>query len=218
MFFGNILIQKFIIKYEIVKELIIKKEKSEMNEVNKVYVVGIAGGSASGKTTFSKALEDALVPLSCKVFHMDSYFKPKELRPQSQAPVTGKIYMDDNHPLTMDLPKLEEDLAREREAGQYQVIIVEGLLTLWDENIYKQLDMKLFVDCRADERIVRRLKRNMQWNQTFEQISEVYLDLVRYRHDEYVEPSRWKADFVLNGSAPSDLTLKMITEWIKRKV
>lgn len=189
-----------------------------MNEVNKVYVVGIAGGSASGKTTFSKALEDALVPLSCKVFHMDSYFKPKELRPQSQAPVTGKIYMDDNHPLTMDLPKLEEDLAREREAGQYQVIIVEGLLTLWDENIYKQLDMKLFVDCRADERIVRRLKRNMQWNQTFEQISEVYLDLVRYRHDEYVEPSRWKADFVLNGSAPSDLTLKMITEWIKRKV
>ena len=189
-----------------------------MNNLNKTYVIGIAGGSASGKTTFSKMLEESLAPLRVKVFHMDAYFKPKELRPQSPAPVSGKVYMDDNHPLTMDLAKLAKDFEREISTRENQVIIIEGLLTLWDEEICKRLDLKLFVDCRADERIVRRLKRNMQWNQTFEQISAVYLDLVRYRHDEYVEPSRWRADFVLNGSSPSDLTLRMIVEWVKSQV
>lgn len=189
-----------------------------MESNKKPYVIGIAGGSASGKTTFSKTLIEALTPVKVKVFHMDAYFKGEELRPQSAAPVSGKVYMDDNHPLTMDLPKLASDLAKEISAAESQVIIVEGLLTLWNEEILKLLDLKLFVDCRADERIVRRLKRNMQWGLTFEQISEVYLDLVRYRHDEYVEPTRWRADFVLNGSNPSELTLQMIVAWVKLQV
>jgi uridine kinase len=55
----------------------------------------------------------------------------------------------------------------------------------------------------------------MQWGLTFDQISEVYLDLVRYRHDEYVEPSKWRADFILNGSIPSEKALLMITDFIK---
>jgi len=184
----------------------------------KTYVIGIAGGSASGKTTFTKKLQEMLEPLKVKVFHMDAYFKDEELRPKSAAFVNGKVYMDDNHPLTMDLPKLANDLEDAVSMAEDEVIIVEGLLTLWDENILKYLDLKLFVDCRADERIVRRIKRNMQWGLTYDQISEVYLDLVRFRHDEYVEPTRWRADFVLNGSAPSDLTLQMIVEWVRKKV
>lgn len=185
---------------------------------NSPYVIGIAGGSASGKTTFTKLLVNELKSLEVRVFHMDEYFKVPEARPQSAAPVNGKIYMDDNHPLTMDLPKLARDLVDEIEKNEFQVIIVEGLLTLWDETILKYLNLKLFVECRADERIVRRLKRNMRWNQTFDQIAEVYLDLVRYRHDEYVEPSKWRADFILNGSVPSEQTLKMIASWISEKV
>lgn len=184
----------------------------------KPYVIGIAGGSASGKTTFANTLVGELQPVNVKVFHMDEYFKTPEQRPQSAAPVSGKIYMDDNHPLTMDLPQLAIDLEKEIDRKEVQVIIVEGLLTLWDDNIMKYLDLKLFVDCRADERIVRRLKRNMKWNQTFDQIAEVYLDLVRYRHDEFVEPSRWRADFILNGSAPSEQALQMISAWVRDKI
>lgn len=184
---------------------------------NNKYIIGIAGGSASGKSTFSDNLEKALEPLSVKVFHMDSYFKKAEDRPVSTAPISGKVYIDDNHPLTMDLPKLEEDLEEYIKNGSAQVVIIEGLLTLWDENILKNLDLKLFVDCRADERIVRRIKRNMQWGLTYDQISGVYLDLVRYRHDEYVEPTKWRADFILNGSNPSDNTLDIIVSWVKSK-
>ncbi|MBR2948521.1 MAG: AAA family ATPase [Lachnospiraceae bacterium] len=194
----------------------LEEEDTAMSK--KTYVIGIAGGSASGKTTFTKKLQEMLEPLKVKVFHMDAYFKDEELRPKSAAFVNGKVYMDDNHPLTMDLPKLANDLEDAVSMAEDEVIIVEGLLTLWDENILKYLDLKLFVDCRADERIVRRIKRNMQWGLTYDQISEVYLDLVRFRHDEYVEPTRWRADFVLNGSAPSDLTLQMIVEWVRKKV
>ncbi len=181
----------------------------------KKFVIGIAGGSASGKSTFSDNLEKALEPIPVKVFHMDSYFKRSEDRPRATAPISGKIYMDDNHPTTIDLPKLEKDVKDYIENGDAQVVIIEGLLTLWYEEILKYLDLKLFVDCKADERIVRRIKRNMEWGLTYDQISNVYLDLVRFRHDEYVEPTKWRADFILNGSNPSDITLKMIVSYVK---
>lgn len=183
--------------------------------MKKPYVIGIAGGSSSGKSTFTKTLEAALDGLTLLVIHMDSYFKPAEQRPLSTAPITKKQYVDDNHPLTMDLPKLGFDLETAISHNQHDVIIVEGLLTLWDDNIYGKLDLKLFVDCRADERIVRRLKRNMTWGLTFDQISDVYLDLVRYRHDEFVETSKWRADVILNGSNPSDITLEMVAAYVK---
>lgn len=65
----------------------------------------------------------------------------------------------------------------------------------------------------ADERIVRRLKRNMQWGYTFDEIADVYLDLVRTRHDMYVEPSRWKADLVINGSGCTDNALAVLASY-----
>ncbi|GHV11641.1 uridine kinase [Clostridia bacterium] len=184
--------------------------------MSKPYVIGVAGGSAGGKSTFADALEKKLDGIKTYVIHMDSYFKEKDQRPYSEAPVTGAMYIDDNHPLTMDLPKLAIDLTAAIDGGEYEIIIVEGLLTLWDKNIYEKLDLKLFVDCRADERIVRRLKRNMTWGLTFDQISGVYLDLVRYRHDEYVEPSKWRADLILNGSKQSDTALDMVVSYVRQ--
>jgi uridine kinase len=182
--------------------------------MKKPFIIGIAGGSASGKSTFAAALETALGELPLLAMHMDSYFKPADQRPFSVAPITGKTYIDDNHPLTMDLPKLAADLDTAICQKQYDVIIVEGLLALWDDDICGKLDLKLFVECRADERIVRRIKRNMEWGQTFGQISGVYLDLVRYRHDEYVEASKWRADIILNGSNPSDKALEIIAQYL----
>ena len=182
------------------------------------YVIGIAGGTASGKTTFTKTLEAALEGYALKVIHMDSYFKPREERPYSKAPITGKMYVDDNHPLTMDLPKLAEELRDWKASGEFDVIIVEGLLTPWEETIESQLNLRLFVDCRDDERTVRRIKRHMNWGQSFDEITSVYLDLVRYRHDEYVAPSKWKADFFLNGSNPSELALESIKALVDKKL
>ena len=74
------------------------------------YIVGIAGGSASGKSTFCTALEQALYDVRLRVFHMDHYFKPPLERPVAIAPVTGKAYSDYNHPDTVDLQRLHTEI------------------------------------------------------------------------------------------------------------
>ena len=186
--------------------------------MNKPYIVGIAGGSASGKTTLSKQLEEALSDCKLLVLHMDRYFKPDSERPKAPAPITGITYMDDNHPDSFYLEKFKADLAEAEESGAYQVILIEGLLTLWEQEICDKLDLRLFIECRSDERIVRRLRRNMQWGLTFDEIANVYLDMVRYRHDEFVEPSKWRADLILNGSNPSQTALQMIIDQIRGHV
>jgi len=181
-------------------------------------VVGISGGSASGKSTFSKKLVETLDGFRVKELHMDDYFRPEEERPFSEAPVAQKSYVDDNHPQTINLKKLNMDIDQAINCDRFEIIIIEGLLTLWDKEIYNKLDLKLFVDCQADERIVRRLQRNMSWGLSFDEISSVYLDLVRYRHNEYVEPTKWKADLIINGSTPSEKALNMVSNYIKSTI
>jgi len=181
------------------------------------YTIGIVGGSASGKSTLTARLGQELSDLRIAVLHMDDYFKAEAERPVSAGPVNGKQYMDDNHPLTMDLPQFAKDL-KQLQDENYDAILAEGLLVLWDDVICDLLDMKLFVDCKPDERIVRRLRRNMSWGLTFDEISDVYLGLVRYRHDEYVEPSKWRADLIINGSKQSDLAVEFIESTVRSKV
>ena len=179
--------------------------------MTKPYIIGIAGGSASGKSTFCERLEQNLSNYKVLSIHTDHYFKSKDIRPLAKAPITGKIYLDDNHPETLNLSQLRQDLKEAICDKKADIIIIEGLLVLADEVICDMLNLKLFIECRADERIVRRLKRNMARGLSFDEIANVYLDMVRYRHDEFVEPSKWKADFILNGSNFSEKALELIT-------
>lgn len=184
--------------------------------MKKPFLVGISGGTASGKSTFSRYLEEQLSALDVKAFHLDSYFKPDSVRPKAAAHVTGKVYFDDNCPETIYHEKFREDLKAAIEEG-HDVILVEGLFALWYDWLWEQLDLKLFIDCQADERIVRRLRRNMaERGFTFDEIAQVYLDMVRYRHDQYIEPTKWRADFILNGSTPSELANGVLVDLIKR--
>ena len=180
--------------------------------MNKQFIIGIAGGSASGKTTFCRALAEALDGYNIKVFHMDDYFNDEV--PKSKAPITGKIYDDYNNPDALDLPRLIDDLS----AAQEDIVIVEGLFTLAEEDIYRRLDLKLYIDCQADERIVRRLKRYQEdvytTDDIFGWLSDYNLDLVRYRHDEFIEPSKWRADIILNGSMPSERALELVKGYV----
>ena len=183
--------------------------------MGKAFVIGIAGGSASGKSTFAQNLQDALSGLEVLTLNMDAYFKAPEERQIVEAPITGKPYRDDNHPSSFDLPKLKHDLDEILIDGHTQIVIIEGLLTLWDREIYNKLDLRLFIDCQADERIVRRLRRNMKRGLTFDEIADVYLDFVRYRHDEYVAPTKWRADLIINGSNSFDNAIKIISGYVK---
>ena len=89
-------------------------------------------------------------------------------------------------------------------------MLVEGLLVLWDDELKEKLNLRVFVDCSADERIVRRLRRNMARGLSFDEISDFYLDMVRFRHEQYVEPTKWTADLIVNGSGNTDLLCEML--------
>ncbi|WP_170311564.1 uridine kinase family protein [Vallitalea okinawensis] len=184
--------------------------------MKKPLVVGIAGGSGSGKSTTCSYIEKYLKEFSVKSIHMDDYFI--EDPPMIVAPISRLIYEDHNHPDTIDFNRLLFDLEELLNRQDCQVILIEGLMTLYKDEIRDVLDLKVFVDCQADERIIRRIRRNMGWGQTFEDITSVYLDAVRYRHNEFVEPSRWHADIVLNGSKFSDTGLDVVIQWIKNNI
>ena len=177
-------------------------------------VIGIAGGSASGKSTLCGKLEEKLSDYRVKVIHMDDYFKPQQDRPYVPSHLNGKYYVDDNSPDSIDFEQYHRDFDAAY-SQEYDVIIMEGLFVLWDTYTKDKLDIKLFVDCRPDERIIRRVRRNMQWGLTFEEITGVYLDLVRFRHDQYVEPTKWTADLIVNGTGCTDMVCEMCVERIK---
>lgn len=181
----------------------------------KPLVIGVAGGSGSGKSTLATRIVSALKGFAVVTVPMDRYFL--KVKPYMVAPYTGLTYEDHNHPQSFDLDGLVRDLdallAQDRPP---HVVIVEGLLTLYEARIRSRLDLKIFLDVQADERIVRRLRRNMSKGLQFDDIAAFYLDSVRYRHQEFVEPSRWHADIVLNGSTVSERGLDLITEWVRQ--
>lgn len=86
-------------------------------------------------------------------------------------------------------------------------------MVLYFEQIREKLDLKLFVDCPSDERLVRRLNRDLI-EETFHDITSEYLDLVRHRYNEFVEPTRWHADLIINGSHPSEISIDVVHQWI----
>lgn len=164
-----------------------------------MFTLGIAGGTCSGKTTLANKLAEMLTAdgLSVKVIHMDAYFKKQ--CPTTTAPVTGIEYPEHNHPDSFELDRFYADVEAAK-ASSGDLLIVEGLLILQQERIRELCDLKLFVDLPSDERLIRRVHKFMKLRgQTIDEVADRYLDTVRYRHNEFVEPSRWHADLVING-------------------
>ena len=177
------------------------------------FVVGIAGGSGSGKSTLCGQLVEMLGECQVVVFPMDRYFLDE--RPQMVGPVSGEVYEDHNSPNSFDLLGLVTDLDAAISGECADVIIIEGLMVLAHPPVRERLDLGVFIDTPADERIVRRLKRDMSRGRQYDWIANFYLESVRHRHHEFIEPSRWHADLVLNGTHPSERGLRVIADWVK---
>jgi len=167
--------------------------------MSKVYTVGIAGGTCSGKTTLTTKLEAELSKeYKVTAFYMDKYFKAE--KPTVIAPVTRIEYPEFNHPDSLELERLKEDFDRavNGENGE-NIVLIEGLFALYLDFIREKLDLKVFVDLKSDERLVRRIKRFTAMGNSFDDVTNRYIDTVRFRHDELIEPTRWYADIVING-------------------
>lgn len=188
------------------------------------YLVGIAGGSASGKSTFTaellKQLTSGEAPLRAELFGQDRYmYRGSDGGPTLILPSTGELLPDNNHPNSADNARLLTDLLAKRNAADApDVILLEGLMTLHVDEIREQLDLRLFIELEADARALRRLLRDMsgsRGNTDPKWIATYFLECARIGHAKYVEPSRVYADIILRGDADFTRIAPLIADLIR---
>ena len=163
-----------------------------------MFVIGIAGGTCSGKSTLSEKLAERYGS-RCHVIHMDAYFRRPFI--STIAPITGKEYVEHNQPDALLQDDMKRDFDGALASSEFDIVIIEGLFALYLDWIRNRCDLKIFVDLDSDERLVRRIRRFEERGQTFDEITDRYIDTVRFRHNELIEPTRWHADLVVNGNA-----------------
>jgi len=179
-------------------------------------VVGIAGGSGSGKSVIAHAIEDALSPHACLIAH-DRYY-----RSLAHLPTHHRHTINFDHPDALETTLLVKHLNELRRGNPIQqpnydfnthtrlpsstwtqpsaIIIIEGILVLHEKTLRAQMDLCVYVDTPSDVRLARRIKRDkISRGRDDTQTIEQYLETVLPMHTQYVEPSRAHADLVIPG-------------------
>lgn len=181
----------------------------------KSYVIGIAGGSGSGKSTLAENLKKALEGLDVAVISTDSFFKPK--LPVMVSPVSGKEYEDWNSPESLDYPAMLQAVRLELDAG-HEVLVIEGLSVLYFTDLRALLDLKVFVDLDSDERMYRRIKRNLAWVGDMDEIATYFLEAAKHMESRNFLPTKVYADIIVNGNRLDGTALAMIASWAEGRV
>ncbi len=196
-------------------------------------LVGIAGGTGSGKTSLAVKLRDRVGEDSCLLIAQDSYYKDgSTLSPAARAAINY------DHPDAFDTSLLVQDL-RDLRAGRpvphltydhasyarrvlpdprkpKQVVILEGILVLAEEPLRRLMDIKLFIDTDPDVRLLRRLQRDIQdRGRSFDSVQRQYLDSVRPMHLEFVEPSKRYADLIIPEGAENEVALEAVVARVR---
>jgi uridine kinase len=179
------------------------------------FIIGVAGGSSSGKTTISERLVELTGPEHVSLIELDSYYLDR-----SDEPPEERRVLNYDHPDAFDWPLLNEHLAalaagasapvpiydyaldnrsgRVRIVEPAKIIVVDGILVLWDRDLRERFDLKIFVDTAADVRLIRRLRRDIaERGRTAESIIDQYLATVKPAHERFIEPSKRYADVII---------------------
>ncbi|MES2459532.1 MAG: hypothetical protein V4671_03055 [Armatimonadota bacterium] len=186
-----------------------------------MFLTGIAGGSASGKSTFAKALTETLAAretqLSVQVISTDHHWRDRSGPPRFTSPSTGQDVFNHNHPDALNT----ESLFAALDAANANIVLLEGLMILHLPELRERMDLRLFLELDADERALRRMLRDMQGGRTFtdpQKIANYYRESARVGHAAYVEPSRVYADLILRGDADFARTTTMIAAIIQDRI
>lgn len=182
----------------------------------KTTIIGIAGGTGSGKSTFNNRLKQYFGDNITVIYH-DNYY-----RQHDDLSFAERQTINYDHPESLETDLLIEHLQKLRQGQSVEcpvydfsqhnrsketitikpsrVIVVEGILILQDERLRNMFDIKIFVEADADERILRRILRDMkERGRDLENIIDQYLTTVKPMHYLYVEPSKTSADIVINS-------------------
>lgn len=208
---------------------------SNTNEksTNKTLVIGVAGGTGSGKTTLAKKLYDAFYPDVCMLSH-DYYYKDNH-----DMPFNERKKLNYDHPNSLDTDMMIEDIkkmtlgvpimhptydfethlrAEFHPMEPKKIIIVEGILLFENKALTDLFDVKIFVDTDADVRFIRRLKRDVnKRGRSMESVITQYLTTVKPMHEQFVEPSKRYADIIVPEGGHNVVAVNMIVDAIKKR-
>jgi uridine kinase len=181
----------------------------------KPIIIGIGGGTGSGKTTVAKEVRKHFPEESVVIIHHDSYYMDRSELPPQRRENINYDHPDafDNRLLMQQLNDLRAGHAIEKPIYDFEthtrskrtitvrparIILLEGILVLADDHLRSLMDIKLYVDTDADERFIRRLRRDItDRGRTVDQVIEQYLQTVRPMHLQFVETSKRYADVII---------------------
>jgi len=182
--------------------------------MDKIFVIGIAGGSASGKTTIVNRLKQDFGS-DIVVINHDSYYKA-----HFDMSYAERAALNYDHPDSFDTEKMVEDVGRLKQGEEIDipcydfaiynqtgqtihvipkpVVLVEGILVLENKQLRDLMDLKVYVDTDADERLMRRLRRDISnRGRTMDSVLAQYTSTVKPMHEQFVEPSKKYADIII---------------------
>ena len=195
-------------------------------------IIGIAGGTGSGKTTLTLGLKERFGD-SVSILYHDNYYKQHD-----EMPYEERCKLNYDHPDAFDTQRLVDDLdalrrgetvysptydytmhnraAETVEVRPAKVILVEGILIFENKELRDLLDIKIFVDTDADVRILRRIMRDVkQRGRSLDSVVQQYLTTVKPMHEQFVEPSKRYADLIVPEGGKNAVALDMIIQRVK---
>ena len=203
--------------------------------MEKILVIGIAGGSGSGKTTLMKNLVERFGE-DVTVLSHDNYYQPYD-----ELTIEERQKVNYDHPDAFDTQMMFEHLKQLKEGNAIEcpiydyttysrseettrveprkVILVEGILIFENKALCSQMDIKIFVDTDADVRLIRRIKRDVaKRGRSLDSVLNQYLATVKPMHEQFVEPSKKNADLVVLEGGKNLVALEMIIDRIQRHI
>lgn len=193
-------------------------------------IIGIAGGTGSGKTTVARSVIEQLGPDKVTFISQDNYYKD-----QSHLTMEERVLTNYDHPFAFDNELLIEHLIMLRDkksaaAPVYdftahtrsttetmvlkpnRIVIVEGLFVLYDEKLRNMLNIKVFVDTDSDVRLLRRVLRDMEERgRSIHSIHKQYLATVKPMHEAFIEPSKKYADLIIPEGGHNEVGIQMLS-------
>ena len=196
-------------------------------------VIGIAGGTGSGKSTVVRKIIESLPQDEVAVMPQDSYYKDNR-----HIPLEERLKMNYDEPASIEWTLLTKQLGELKEGctvnmhtydfitcsrkmetvtvNPKEVVVVEGILVLTDKSLRDMMDVKVFVDADADERLIRVIYRDcIERGRTPQMVIDRYIETLKPMHELYIEPSKRYADLIVPQGGHNKVAIKLLTDYIR---